>query len=62
MYCAPPGSDAAKVRDFLKGTAAVGKIQIGLFYHVVFELLQKAAPQYREDRLARARFLVELWW
>jgi hypothetical protein len=60
MYCAPPGSDAAKVRDFLKGTAEVGKIQIGLSYHVVFELLQKAAPQYREDRLARARFLIEL--
>jgi hypothetical protein len=44
MYCAPPGSDAAKVRDFLKGVAEAGKIQIGLSYHVVFELLQKATP------------------
>jgi len=60
MYCAPPGSDGANVRDFLKRTAELGKIQIGLSYHVVFELLQKAAPQYREDRLARARLLVEL--
>src|SRR4029077_5286669 len=60
MYCALPGSPAATVRDFLKRMAALGKIQIGLSYHVVFELLQKAAPQYREDRLARARLLVEL--
>jgi hypothetical protein len=60
MYCAPPGSDAAKIRDFLKGMADLGKIQIGLSYHVVFELLQKAAPQYREDRLSRARLLIEL--
>jgi hypothetical protein len=60
MYCALPGSPAAKVRDFLKRMAERGKIQIGLSYHVVFELLQKAAPEYREDRLARARLLVEL--
>ena len=60
MYCAPPGSDAAKIRAFLKGTAELGKIQIGLSYHVVFELLQKAAPEYRGDRLSRARLLVEL--
>jgi hypothetical protein len=60
MYCALPGSPAAKVRDFLKPMAELGKIQIGLSYHVVFELLQKAAPQYRADRLARARLLVEL--
>src|SRR5271155_4010516 len=60
MYCAPPGSPEAKVRDFLKLMAERGKIQIGLSYHVVFELLQKAPPEYREDRLARARLLVEL--
>jgi hypothetical protein len=53
MYCALPGSDWAKVRDFLKGMAELGKIQIGLSYHVVFELLQKVTPQYREDRLTR---------
>jgi hypothetical protein len=60
MYCALPGSDWAKVRDFLKGMVELGKIRIGLSYHVVIELLQKATPQYREDRLARARLLVEL--
>jgi hypothetical protein len=60
MYCALPGSDWANVRDFLKGMGELGKIQIGLSYHVVFELLQKATPEYREDRLARARLLVEL--
>jgi hypothetical protein len=60
MYCAAPGSSAANVRDFLKRMAVFGKIQIGLSYHVVFELLQKAAPEYREDRIARARLLVEL--
>jgi hypothetical protein len=60
MYCAPPGSDAAKIHDFLKRTVELGKIQIGVSYHVVFELLQKATPQYREDRLARAQLLVEL--
>jgi hypothetical protein len=60
MYRAAPGSEAAQIRDFLKSTAELGTIQIGLSYHVVFELLQKATPQYREDRLARARLLVEL--
>ena len=60
MYCALPGSPVAKVSDFLKRLAERGKIQIGLSYHVVFELLQKAAPEYREDRLTRARLLVEL--
>ena len=60
MYCALPGSDWAKVRDFLKGMVELGKIRIGLSYHVVIELLQKATPQYREDWLARARLLVEL--
>ena len=28
-------------------------------YHIIFELLQKAAPEHREDRLARARLLKE---
>ena len=41
MYCAPPGPDAAKVRDFLKGTAEVGKIQIGLSYHVALNCFKK---------------------
>src|SRR6516162_1715939 len=60
MYCAVPGSAAAQVRDFLKRMAELGKIQIGLSYHVVFELLQKATLEYREDRLARALLPVEL--
>jgi hypothetical protein len=60
MYCAPAASEPAKIRDFLKRTAELGKIQIGLSYHVVFELLQKATPRYREERLARAQLLVEL--
>lgn len=60
MYCAPPGSDAAKIRDFLKRKAARDNIQIGLSYHVVFELLQTAPPEYRDDRLSRAQLLVEL--
>jgi hypothetical protein len=60
MYRAASGSDAAKIRNFLKRMADLGKIQIGLSYHVVFELLQKAPPEYREDRLVRARLLVEL--
>jgi hypothetical protein len=60
MYCAAPGSCPAKIRDFLKHMAERGKIQIGLSYHVVFELLQNAAPQYRENRLSRAQLLVEL--
>jgi hypothetical protein len=37
-----------------------GRIEIGLSYYVVFELLQKAEPKYREDRLARARLLTAL--
>ncbi len=37
-----------------------GQIEIGLSYHVVFELLQKATPEFRDDRLARARFLTQL--
>ncbi len=40
--------------------ANAGQIEIGLSYHVVFELLQKAAPEHREDRLGRARLLKEL--
>jgi hypothetical protein len=50
----------ADLKAKLKSMAALGKIQIGLSYHVVFGLLQKAAPEYREDRLTRARLLVEL--
>jgi hypothetical protein len=50
----------AIVRDKLKELAQSGRIEIGLSYHVVFELLQKAEPRFRRDRLERARLLTEL--
>jgi len=60
MYRAPAGTPEARVRDQLRELVQTGRIEIGLSYHVVFELLQKAEPKYREDRLARARLLTEL--
>jgi hypothetical protein len=60
MYCAPPGTPAAQVRDELIKLTGSGRIEIALSYHVVFELLQKAEPRFREDRLARARLLKQL--
>lgn len=40
--------------------AQSGQIEIGLSYHVIFELLQRADPEHRENRLSRARLLTEL--
>jgi hypothetical protein len=60
MYCALPGTTAERVRDELREMTENGRIEIGLSYHVVFELLQKAEPQFRPDRLARARLLKQL--
>ena len=60
MYKAAPGTVQAHVRNELKQMAQNGRIEIGLSYHVVFELLQQAPPKFREDRLARARLLTEL--
>jgi hypothetical protein len=60
MYAAAPGTEPARVRERLKTLVHTGRIAIGLSYHVVFELLQDAPPQYREDRIARARLLAEL--
>lgn len=60
MHYAAPGSEIAVIRDQLRELARSGQIEIGLSYHVVFELLQKATPEHREDRLARARLLKEL--
>ena len=60
MYRAEPGTSLAHVRDTLKGLVKTHKIEIGLSYHVVFELLQKATPEYRSDRLERARLLSDL--
>jgi hypothetical protein len=60
MYRANPGTVEAQTRDWLKGEADNGRIEIGLSYHLIFELLQKAEPKYRHDRMARARLLTEL--
>jgi len=59
MYRAAPGSAIIKIRDTIYDMVQQGRLQIGLSYHVVFELLQKAEPRYRDDRLARARLLVQ---
>ena len=55
-----PGTAEARVRDWLIVEARRESIEIGLSYHLVFELLQKAEPKYREDRMARARLLSAL--
>lgn len=60
MYRAHAGTQEALVRDKLIGMKESGCIEIGLSYHVVFELLQKADPKFRDDRLARARLLTQL--
>jgi hypothetical protein len=60
MYRASPGSSAAQIRETLKELVHACKIEIGLSHHVVFELLQKAEPEHRTDRLERARLLSEL--
>jgi hypothetical protein len=57
MYRAPPATPAAQVRDELLKMTGSGRIEIALSYHVVFELLQKAEPRFREDRLSRARLI-----
>jgi hypothetical protein len=60
MQYAAPGTEIANIRDWLKEMARDERVEIGMSYHVVFELLQKASPEYREDRLARARLLKQL--
>jgi hypothetical protein len=60
MYRAAPGTPEAHVRDELTGMKESGRIEIGMSYHVVFELLQKAEPKFRDDRLARGRLLTQL--
>lgn len=60
MYRANPGTVEAQTRDWLKEKADSRRIEIGLSYHLIFELLQKARPMYRDDRMARARLLSEL--
>jgi hypothetical protein len=60
MYCAVPGTPHAHVRETLKTMAQSGRIEIGLSYHVIFELLQKAEQKYRDDRLSRAKLLTAL--
>src|SRR5579872_4597360 len=60
MYRAHPASPEAQTRESLKKLVQAHKIEIGLSYHVVFELLQKAEPEHRADRLERALLLTEL--
>jgi hypothetical protein len=60
MHVAPHGSPNAQIRDKLKEMVRSGHLEIGLSYHVLFEFVQKATPQYRDDRLARAQLLREL--
>lgn len=64
MYCAEPGSPAAHVRNELRELKENGRIEIGLSYHVVFELLQKAAckcdPGIVHDHVQAAESLPDL--
>ncbi|MGD0764263.1 MAG: hypothetical protein ABR929_13935 [Roseiarcus sp.] len=60
MYRAEPGTMPARVRDELMEMVGGGRIEIGLSYHVFFELMRKAEPKHREDRLKRAGLLKEL--
>ena len=60
MHDAPTGSPVAEIREKLTEMARSGRIEIGLSYHVVFELLQRADPEHRGNRLSRARLLSEL--
>jgi hypothetical protein len=60
MCSAPPDAPAARVRDELLKMKDNHRIEIGLSYYIVFELLQKAEPKYRNDRLTRARLLTQL--
>jgi hypothetical protein len=60
MHDAPTGTPVAQVREGLTEMARSGQIEIGLSYHVVFELLQRADSAHRANRLSRARLLSEL--
>jgi hypothetical protein len=60
MHDAPTSSPVAKIREKLVEFAQTGRIEIGLSYHVVFELLQRADPEHRNNRLSRAGLLSEL--
>jgi hypothetical protein len=60
MYCSEPDTSFTRTREKLRDLVLNDTIEIGFSFQIVFELLQKAAPQYRDDRLARAKFLKEL--
>ncbi len=60
MHSAKHGGAELRVRDALLAMKDAGLIEIGLSYYVVFELLQKATPEFRDDRLARAKLLTQL--
>jgi len=61
MHVARPGTLEARVRDELREMARSGQIEIGLSYHLFFEVVKKATDSaYREDRLQKCRLLTEL--
>ena len=60
MHDAPTDTPVAEIRQKLIEMARSGRIEIGLSYHVVFELLQRADPEHRGNRLSRARLLSAL--
>src|ERR1700722_14960594 len=60
MHDAPLGSPVAQIRHKLIEIGRSGRIEIGLSYHVVFELLQRADSEHRGNRLSRARLLSDL--
>jgi hypothetical protein len=60
MYLAKQGTPEAHIRENLKEMVRDGFLEIGLSYHIIFELLQKAGPEHKHDRIARARLLEEL--
>jgi hypothetical protein len=66
MYQATLETPQARVRDELRELAQSGRIGIGLSYHVVFELLQKAEPTAapaprRSSHPVQARLCSALW-
>lgn len=55
-----PTELATRTRDYLLERVQIGDVEIGLSYHVLFELLQKAPPHMQQDRLERAQLLKDL--
>ena len=60
MYGAASGTAEAAVRDMLLAHVEAGRLQIGLSYHVIVELLPQPRFEYRGHRRARAHFIRDL--